>query len=126
MNKNQTTGLLTIFLAASFLIVVIVTYSTLSKHPDNQLKLTLITTTIGGLIALISSVLLMLRAASGTNLQEVMPLTIPLLAGVLIASYHWAIAVILGTICLALIIRDMVGTPAERRGRASSDEVDDR
>lgn len=126
MNKNQTTGLLTIFLAASFLIVVIITSSTLSKHPDNQLKLTLITTTIGGLIALISSVLLMLRAASGTNLQEVMPLTIPLLAGVLIASYHWAIAVILGTICLTLIIREMVGTPAERRGRASSDEVDDR
>lgn len=125
MNKNQTTGLLTIFLAASFLIVVIITSSSLSSHPTNQLRLTLITTAIGGLIALISAVLLMLKAASGSKLRDVMPLTIPLLAGVLIASYHWAIAVILGTICLTLIIREMVGTPAERRGRASSGEADD-
>jgi hypothetical protein len=115
MNKNF--ALLPVFLVASFLIVVTVTTSTLSRHPDNQLKLTLITTAIGGLIALMSAVLLMLRAASGTSLQGVMPLTIPLLAGILIASYHWSIAVVLGTICLALIIREMVGTPAERRGQ---------
>lgn len=73
--------------------------------------------TVGGFISLIAAVELVLRAVRGEPALGLIPWIVVLLAGILMVSLHWGIAISLAGIGIALTVRDIV------RGRVSvSDE----
>lgn len=43
-----------------------------------------------------------------------LPLLLPLLAGVLVANYHWGTAVAIGALGVSFFVREKTGTPDER------------
>lgn len=54
-----------------------------------QIGIAFLGTTPGTIIALLSALLLLLRVAAGVGFRDRLPLTLPLSAGVLIASFHF-------------------------------------
>lgn len=101
---------------AAFVVVVSVMSGRVTTDAVTQIKITFIATSLGTLVALFSAILLLTRAVSGARLAELLPLSLPLMAGVLVASFDWAVAVVFGALGVSMFIREMVGTPAERRG----------
>lgn len=104
------------FTFGAVVLLSIVSGATEYKLTLIQLKLTQVLTGFGGLVALLSALMLLGRAAAGHPLTELVPLTLPLLAGVLIVSFHWIAALMLGVVAVACVVRDVLGSPAERRG----------
>lgn len=121
MNKRNGISILVIFCIAAFFLVVTVLTTRVHDAASIQIKLTLLGPTLGTLVALLSAVLLLIRAAAGSDLRDLYPLTIPLLAGVLIAGSHWSVPIVLGLLGITVLIREMVGTPAERRATSTPD-----
>ena len=62
----------------------------------------------GGGVAAISAFLLLQRAMNGATLQQVLPLLIALLAGLLLYQSHWAIAVALAAIVVAWSVTEFL------------------
>jgi hypothetical protein len=114
--KNQNIPVMVVFVVLSVILVISALSTRSVNFAESQLKITFLTSTLGGLIALMSAVLLLFRAASGQDFTRLLPLTLPLLAGVLIVSFHWTVAVTLGVLGLALLVRDMVDNRDLRSG----------
>jgi hypothetical protein len=64
---------------------------------------------IGGLISVISAVVLLLQASREEPLPSLIPWIVALLAGVLVISFNWGAAVGLAGIAVAIVIREMRG-----------------
>jgi hypothetical protein len=62
---------------------------------------------MGGLIAVIATFGLFWRALNGETLDLQFGFVLALLAGLLLVNVHWALAISLGLIGVALIIREM-------------------
>lgn len=97
-------------------ICVIVLMST-SQHsiPQMELKLHQAPRLLGGIIAVSAGFLLLLQAFLGLSVDRMLPTTLPLLGGLLIANAHWSVVIALTTICVAWIVQRMVvreSTPA--------------
>ena len=114
MNEKIHIPIVVTFVIVTFLIVVSIMSSRLPQEAAHQLKMATITSHVGGLIAVLSAILLLFRAASGVGFRRLLPLTIPLLAGALIREFHWGLGVTLGCIVIAIILREIFGTPGER------------
>lgn len=108
--------ILVLFTAAAATLLIILINSREHEVAITQLKLSQFKSGLGGVVAILSAVLLLVRAAAGHTLPEVLPLTLPLLAGVLIVNFHWGAAVVLGMIVVVHVVREIIGTPTERRG----------
>ncbi len=63
---------------------------------------------LGLLVALLAGYLMVARAAGGHSFTELAPLSLPLLAGVLISGGHWSVAISIGLIIIAWIIRTII------------------
>lgn len=120
MAKHIHIPVLVVFCIVTFILVSATIGVRVSNSPEMQIAIKLITTTLGTLIALLSALFLLLRAAVGVGFRDLLPLTLPLLAGLLITSFHWAVALVLGLIAISLFVREMVGTPAERAAVAAN------
>lgn len=122
MKERSSLAVLVVFAIVAFLVVATLVPTRMTGAAEAQLKISLITTSLGTLVALIAGVLLLLRAAAHADFHELLPLTIPLLAGGFIAEFHWSIAVVLGALGITWMIREIVGTAAERRQKSGSEK----
>ncbi|HAV63316.1 MAG TPA: hypothetical protein DCY13_13240 [Verrucomicrobiales bacterium] len=117
MKSKAPLPLLIALAIAGFMLLAIITPAREHAFPGLQLKLTQLAAGFGGLVAILSAVMMLLRAAAGQTLADLAPFTLPLLAGALFVGFHWGIALALGVIVVTTIVGRMVGTPAERRSR---------
>jgi hypothetical protein len=69
---------------------------------------------IGGLVSAISVIVLIFRVSGGEPAISLVPWAVVFLAGILMVSFHWGVAVSLAGIAIASIVR-------EGRGRAAND-----
>ena len=120
MKQHFSFSLMAIFIMISMMIVITIASTRLPNNAETQLKITFIATSLGTLIALLSAALLLFRAAAGAGFTELLPLILPLLAGTLVASFHWSIVQALGMLGVSLFVRDIMGTPGERRGKGGA------
>lgn len=115
MKTHSHIPILIIFCIVTLILVISATTARQSELAGTHATISLIASSLGGLIAVLSAILLLLRAAAGYPLKELAPLTLPLLAGILIVRFHWGVATVLGVLSIALFVREMIGTPEERR-----------
>lgn len=113
MRERSSLADLTVFAIAGFIVVATIASTRMTGAAEAQLKISLIATSPGSLIALIAGVLLLLRAAAGADVREILLLTVPLLAGGFIAEFHWVIAVVLGALGITWMIHEMVRRPIQ-------------
>lgn len=66
-----------------------------------------VTRAVGGLVAAVAAILLLLRGTARASLDEQFGLVLPLLGGMLLASGTWSIGLALGAIGVALIARSV-------------------
>lgn len=105
------------FCIITFILVVSIAVPRMNATAEVQMKINLIVTMIGTLIALLAALLLLLRAAGGAGIGEMLPLTLPVLAGVFIASAHWAPAVALGALGVTWLVKEMFSHRQDKRSR---------
>jgi len=63
---------------------------------------------VGVFIASIAALGLLLKCLSGANLEQLSPFVLPLLAGLLLMSVHWALAISVGLIAFAIVVKHIV------------------
>ena len=61
----------------------------------------------GRLIVLLSAGWVFVRAGGGASVAELTPWTFPILAGALLGGAHWSMALSLGLIVVAVVLRDV-------------------
>ena len=66
-----------------------------------------VTRAVGGLVAAVAAILLLLRGTARASLDEQFGLVLPLLGGMLLASGTWSIGLALGAVGVALIARSV-------------------
>jgi len=67
---------------------------------------------VGGIVAVVALVELMVEALRRGLSQHLVSWTVVLLAGVLISSAHWGIAVALAAVAVAVVVKEAFGRPA--------------
>jgi hypothetical protein len=94
-----------ILLVALFLVALLSSRQRLGIEPTDRLAWSLawnwVMTVTGGTFAAVSVLLLLQRGMAGSGIQQVLPLVIPLLGGLLIYQAHWALAVALALVVAA-------------------------
>ena len=63
---------------------------------------------VGVFIASIAALGLLLKCLSGANLEQLSPFVLPLLAGLLLMSVHWTLAISVGLIAFAIVVKHIV------------------
>jgi hypothetical protein len=76
-------------------------------RPDMDLAVMLTMRAVGGLIAIVATFGLFWRALHGDALELQFGFVLALLAGLLLVNVHWALAIALGIIGVALIVREV-------------------
>lgn len=117
MKKNNPVVTLIIFCIVSIVLVIAVLNmgGNSSLFETDQAKISMIFHVLGGWVALYSAVLLFLRTAEGAEIQQVAPLALPLLGGVVVTGGHWAGVVTLGAVVVAILLRETFGGKVDRR-----------
>ena len=105
------------FVLFSLLICIIISTANSPSDEKNLSRIHFVVTSIGGMVALYSAVLLLFRAANGEKISQLLPLVLPLLAGIAIVNSSMATVIVLGVIIVAMYVRQMVGSPTERQGK---------
>ncbi len=75
---------------------------------EAEFSLAWITRAIGVFIATVASLGLLLKSLGGESLDRLVSLTLPLLAGLLLNQAHWPIAIALGVIAVAVVVREII------------------
>lgn len=89
---------------------------------DRHANAVMLFSSFGKLIALLGAVWLLIRSIAGATVSELVPLTLPVIAGVMVSGFHWSGAAALGAIGVAVILRELwsdsgVGARREFRNR---------
>jgi hypothetical protein len=116
MNTRLHKPLLIVLVVLTAILVISVLSMRVTSAAEIQMKINLIQSSMGALIGLLAAVLLLLRAAAGASVVDLLPLVLPVLAGALLTGSHWAVALVMGLMVLALFAARILGTPAERAG----------
>jgi hypothetical protein len=94
-----------ILLVALFLVALLFSRQRLGIELTDRLAWSLawnwVMTMTGGTFAAVSVLLLLQRGMAGSGIQQVLPLVIPLLGGLLIYQAHWALAISLALVVVA-------------------------
>ena len=64
-------------------------------------------TTFGKLIAVLAASWMLVRAIGGASLAHLAPLSLPLIAGVVISNGHWSGVAALGTVASLIVVREI-------------------
>ena len=106
-------GVLVVVAAAVVVLITFLIVRATYDRPDDILKteaaLTWLTRAAGGLVAAVAAVVLLVRTLDGVPAERLVGLTLPLLGGALLAAGHWAVAIALAAVAVALVVRPMVG-----------------
>ena len=82
-----------------------------------EFGVTLIARVLGIFMVAVSSLVLLLKGLEGATLETMIPMTLPLLAGVVLIEPHWTTALALAVLALGVSIGLVVRTTiASRRG----------
>lgn len=98
-----------LFLAMLAICAVFAIVSTAAQPPMDTLQLEFALNwtqrAFGGLIAVAAGFMLLARAARNETLEQLLPPTLAALVGVLIAAANWGVAVAVGALTVAVIVR---------------------
>lgn len=72
-------------------------------------------TTLGKLIAVLGASWMLVRAVGGATLAQLAPLSLPIIAGVVISSFHWSGVAALGAVASMVIAREIWGDSVRTR-----------
>jgi hypothetical protein len=99
-----------------FVVVVLAVFVFVRVNGDdsdssvrNEAALTWTLHAIGSLMAATAAFALLLRALASETLERQFELVPPLLAGVLLLSTHWSVALALAAVGVALIVKQILG-----------------
>lgn len=97
-----------------FVFVLLVLFGFVRQASDspagvlgNEAALTWTLRAAGTLVAAAAAFALLLRGLTGTTPGQQAGLVLPLLGGVLLVSTHWIVAVVLGTLAIALVAAEI-------------------
>ena len=91
------------------------------REPDlmrMEFGITFIARVLGIFMAAVSSFVLLLKGIDGATMEKMIPMTLPLLAGVVLIEPHWTIALALAVVVLGVSIGHIIQTTIASR-RAS-------
>jgi len=115
--------LLVILAIVLTLFVAVETYQTTPYGvPWFEVFLTRTSSALGILIAVVAAFALLVRSLSGETLDGHLPFLFPLFAGLLLIHVDWSVAIVLGAVCVAVIVKQGWGrstTPPSQDGGAS-------
>ena len=115
--KRETNLILRI--AFGIVIAIVVVGALTIQVPGNlqfaEAKLSLAVKGIGGVVAVFSALLLLIRAAEGVDINRLLPLGFGVLAGVLCATGNGVVALALALAAASVLIKDALGH--QRGGR---------
>jgi hypothetical protein len=99
---------------AVFLLIVLVVFlialgQDASDLSEADVALTWTVRLVGGLVAVVATFGLFWRALNGAPLELQFGFVLALLAGLLLLDAHWSLAIALGAIGVALIVREVWG-----------------
>ena len=82
-----------------------------------EFGITFIARVLGIFMAAVSSFVLLLKGIDGATMEKMIPMTLPLLAGVVLIEPHWTIALALAVVVLGVSIGHIIQTTiAARQG----------
>lgn len=105
--KLKTTLVILFFVTFGILLIVVLNARSTSL-PLLELSLNSLVHGMAAMIALASALLLLLRAANRDNLASMMPLVLPLLAGLLLIHPHWSLGIVLAIVVTGVLLRDLL------------------
>ncbi len=116
-----------VLIIATIIILIGVLGAGTHSSAQTDIKVLMLGKSLGLLVATLSAYLLVARAAGGQSFNELTPLSLPLLAGVLISGGHWAVAITLGIIITAwivrtIILREPLTTPDQSEEKSPADK----
>lgn len=101
-----------------FFIVLLVVFAVVrgnAQDPrnlvENEAALNWTLRAVGSLVAAVAAFALLLRGMASESLERQFGLALPLLGGMFLVNAHWAIALALGAVGVALISRDGFAKP---------------
>jgi hypothetical protein len=105
---RSTAVVITIIAFCVLTLVMVITIVSIREHtlPLAQIRFEQVWQCVGLLVATISAVALLISAVGGAGFEKLVPVTLPLLGGLLIAHHHWSMSVALGAIVLGVIFKD--------------------
>ena len=125
--KNKSVYPVVIILIAGVLFILSHVFSgSRSFAPERHANLIFFFTAFGKLIATVGGIWLLVRAVAGSTLAELVPLTLPVIAGVMIAGFHWSGAVALAVLGLGVVGQEYLSDknrsrdPREPRNRGDA------
>lgn len=107
MSKSQI-FLCIAFAFTGFVSLVTVTTSRSQELVFVQLTVGTVSHSLGLFLAAFSGLALLLKGVAGASLDRLSPLILPLFAGLLLMKVEWSLALPLGLIVVALIVRQML------------------
>ena len=114
--KNKSVYPIVILLIAGGLLITSHVFSgSRNFAPERHANLIFFFTAFGKLIATVGGIWLLIRAVAGASLAELVPLTLPVIAGVMIAGFHWSGAVALAVIGLGVLSQELLGDKGRAR-----------
>ena len=110
---------ITIFIALTVALFVTVGISVGTDYPEDAVQvenaMRWIPRAGGIVIALIAALALLVQALEGRPLAHLTVLVFPLLAGLLLIERHWSTTIVLGTLAVAVIIKEIIALFAGAR-----------
>ncbi|MCP5523957.1 MAG: hypothetical protein H7A46_20665 [Verrucomicrobiales bacterium] len=110
--------LVALFFAVLALLLIAIANSSHTGLPLLELSLNSLIHGLGGMIALSAGFLMLVRAAGRDSLASMLPLVLPLLAGLLMVHPHWSLGLVLAIAVAGVLLRDLL--PASGSGGGSN------
>ena len=92
---------------ALIVLVIFIIASTFQNVAEAEFAVNWTMRAMGGLIAIVATFGLFWRALNGEPLELQFGFVLALLAGLLLVNVHWSLAIALGSIGVALIVREI-------------------
>ena len=114
------------FLILAIVLTLFVAYQVYADRtlvlPWFEVVLTWTPRALGTLIVAVAAFALLKRSLAGESLDAHLPFVFPLFGGLLLVHVDWSVAIALGTVCVALIVKQLLeraATPPKHGGDAS-------
>ena len=104
MKTYSKTPVMVCFIVIGVIIGLTLISSRTHEMVETQAQISFILSSLGGVIAFLSAMMILFRAAGGVGIAELMPLVLSLLAGILVNNGHWAGVIALGVWGAAYIV----------------------
>jgi hypothetical protein len=108
--------LVVLFFVVLGILLIAVAQTRTASMPFLEFSLNSLIHGLGGMIALSAGLLMLVRAAGRDSLASMLPLVLPLLAGLLLIHPHWSLGLVLAIAVAGVLLRDLLPAGSYRGG----------